>query len=40
MLDTYANVDDMKKKFNYKPLISVNEGISKFVKWYKEYYQI
>ncbi|MDA9217622.1 NAD-dependent epimerase [Candidatus Pelagibacter ubique] len=40
VLDTYANVDDMKKKFNYKPLISVNEGISKFVKWYKEYYQI
>ncbi len=40
VLDTYANVDDMKKEFNYKPLISVNEGVSKFVKWYKEYYQI
>ena len=40
VLDTYANVDDLKEKFNYKPTTSVIEGIAKFVKWYKDYYQI
>jgi len=38
--DTYANVDNLIEKFNYKPTTSVTKGISDFVKWYKEYYQI
>ena len=38
--DTYANVDDLEKNFNYKPTTSVIEGVVKFVKWYKDYYQI
>ena len=37
--DTYANSDNLKEKFNYKPSTSVYDGVSKFVKWYKEYYQ-
>ncbi len=37
--DTYANIDNLKKKFNYKPSTSVIEGVSKFVAWYKNYYQ-
>ena len=36
--DTYANVDNLKKKFNYKPSTSVIDGVTKFVKWYKNYY--
>jgi len=38
--DTYANTDNLEKKFNYKPSTSVNEGVSKFVNWYKDYYKI
>jgi UDP-glucuronate 4-epimerase len=38
--DTYANVDNLEKKFNYKPSTLVVEGVSNFVKWYKNYYQI
>ena len=38
--DTYANVDNLNKKFSYKPSTSVIEGVSNFVKWYKNYYQI
>tara|TARA_B100001057_G_scaffold242625_1_gene242972 strand:+ start:32450 stop:33457 length:1008 start_codon:yes stop_codon:yes gene_type:complete len=38
--DTYANVDNLKNKFNYKPSTSVIDGVSKFVKWYRDYYQI
>ena len=37
--DTYANIDNLKKKLNYKPSTSVIEGVSKFVAWYKNYYQ-
>ena len=38
--DTYANVDNLKRKFSYKPSTSVVKGVSNFVKWYKDYYQI
>ena len=38
--DTYANTDNLEKKFNYRPSTSINEGVSKFVKWYKNYYKI
>ena len=40
VLDTHANVDNLKKKFNYKPSTSIIDGVSKFVKWYKDYYQV
>ena len=36
--DTYANVDNLKQKFNYKPSTSVVDGVSNFVKWYMDYY--
>ena len=38
--DTYANVDKLVKDFNYKPSTSINVGVSNFIKWYKNYYQI
>ncbi len=37
--DTYANIDNLKNKLNYKPSTSVIDGVSKFVEWYKNYYQ-
>jgi len=38
VLDTYANVDDLKKKINYKPTTSVTKGVTNFVEWYKNYF--
>ncbi len=38
--DTYANVDNLNKEFNYKPTTSVAVGVSNFVKWYKNYFKI
>ena len=38
--DTFANVDNLIKKFNYKPSTPVTEGIANFVEWYKNYYKI
>ena len=37
--DTFANVDNLIKKFNYKPSTPVVTGVSKFVKWYKNFYK-
>ncbi len=37
--DTYANTDNLNEKFNYKPTTSVIDGVSSFVKWYKDYYK-
>ena len=38
--DTYANVDNLKEKFNFKPSTSVIDGVASFIKWYKDYYKI
>ena len=35
---TYADVDELVRDFNFKPSTSLEEGLTKFVKWYKEYY--
>ncbi|MDB2629420.1 NAD-dependent epimerase [Gammaproteobacteria bacterium] len=35
--DTYADVQDLVKDFNYRPSMSIEEGIKKFVDWYLEY---
>ena len=38
--DTHANVDNLIKKFDYKPSTAIVDGVSNFVKWYKDYYKI
>lgn len=36
---TWADVSALEKDFNYKPKTSVKQGVSNFVKWYKNYYK-
>jgi UDP-glucuronate 4-epimerase len=36
--DTYADVTDLVKEFDYKPNTSVKDGIANFAKWFSEYY--
>jgi UDP-glucuronate 4-epimerase len=36
--DTYANVDDLVKDFNFKPKMPLEEGIKNFISWYEAYY--
>ena len=38
--DTFANVSNLAKEFDYKPSTEIIDGISNFVKWYKDYYKI
>ncbi len=34
---TYADVDNLVKEFDYKPSMSVKQGVKNFVDWFKEY---
>jgi len=38
--DTYADVDNLVKEFNYKPSISIEEGIKNFTQWYREFHSV
>lgn len=37
---TYADVDSLVRDVDFKPSTSIEDGISKFVAWYREFYQI
>jgi len=38
--DTYANVEDLVEQFHYKPATKVEEGIARFVAWYRDYFKV
>jgi len=38
--DTYADVNNLQKKFNYKPSTTIVDGVSNFIEWYKSYYKV
>jgi UDP-glucuronate 4-epimerase len=35
---TYADVEDLMRDVNFIPATSIEDGISKFVDWYRRYY--
>jgi len=37
---TYANVDDLIDDVGYKPATPVEEGIARFVDWYRDFYNV
>lgn len=36
---TYADVTDLMEDFDFKPGTSIEDGLSRFAEWYKEYYK-
>jgi len=38
--ETYADIDDLMKAVGFKPSTPIEEGIKRFVEWYKKYYKI
>jgi UDP-glucuronate 4-epimerase len=38
--ETYANVDDLVRDVGFKPATTVEDGIAKFVAWYRDYYNV
>lgn len=37
--ETFADVDDLMNEVGFKPATSIEEGIGKFIEWYKAYYK-
>ena len=37
--DTYADVKDLVEQFRYKPSTTLEDGITKFINWYNDYYK-
>lgn len=40
VLRTYADVSDLERDINFRPSTNIEDGLQKFVDWYKEYYKI
>ena len=40
MITTFADLSSLKMKIAYQPTTSMNEGIRKFIEWYKNFYHI
>jgi len=38
--DTYADVQDLVEEFDYKPATAVEDGIDRFVNWYRDYFEV
>ena len=39
VLETFADVDDLMKEVGFVPAIPIEEGIRRFVVWYREYHR-
>lgn len=37
--DTYADIDSLTEAVGYQPSTSIEEGVEKFMSWFKEYYK-
>jgi len=37
---TYADVDDLMRDFDFKPSTPIEVGLQKFVNWYRSYYEV
>lgn len=38
--DTYADVESLTRDYGFKPSTSVEEGVARFVEWYRDYYGV
>jgi UDP-glucuronate 4-epimerase len=40
VLATFADIDELAQAVDYRPVTSIEEGLHKFVQWYREYYNV
>jgi UDP-glucuronate 4-epimerase len=38
--DTYADVEDLVRDAGYRPQTTIDEGVRRFVDWYRDYYSV
>ncbi|QOZ73707.1 NAD-dependent epimerase [Bradyrhizobium arachidis] len=37
---TYADIDDLARDIGFRPATSIEDGIARFIKWYREYHKV
>ena len=37
---TYAEIADLEAEVGYRPKVSIEEGVRRFVAWYRDYYRV
>jgi UDP-glucuronate 4-epimerase len=40
VLETYADVEPLVRDMDFRPKTSIRDGVTKFVKWYREFYSV
>ena len=40
VLETYADIDDLIRDVGFKPSTTIEEGLPKFVAWYKDFHKV
>jgi UDP-glucuronate 4-epimerase len=40
LVETYADIDDLVREFGFTPRTGIEEGIERFVAWYRSYHQL
>jgi UDP-glucuronate 4-epimerase len=35
--ESFADIDYSYEKLSFQPIVSINEGVPKFIEWYKSY---
>ena len=40
VLETFAEIDELRADTGYEPRISLEKGVANFVDWYKSYHKI
>ena len=38
--ETYADTDDLAAEIGFRPTTSIEEGIHRFAKWYRDYHAV
>ena len=38
--DTYADIDKLERYTAYRPKINIEEGLPRFINWYKSFYKL
>jgi UDP-glucuronate 4-epimerase len=37
---TYADIGPLQSEIGYSPRVSIEQGLQRFAKWYKDYYRV
>ncbi|MFN5768784.1 MAG: NAD-dependent epimerase [Pirellulaceae bacterium] len=40
VLSTFANIDDLQRDFGFSPSTTIDQGVERFVEWYRQYHRI